>query len=141
MRPPAAAPAPRAPHARADARTSAALNIDVDLLPPGKIINSDLYCQQLMRLKQEVEKTAGIDQRKGHIFSHSANIERVCLGSLIEGQTSFAATKKEMVTTDHGHRNSGAVTNALWASWIETGNSTNGVGVGVWGDQRETGPP
>ncbi|GBP38736.1 Histone-lysine N-methyltransferase SETMAR [Eumeta japonica] len=30
--------------------------IHYELLPPGKIISSDLYCQQLMRLKQEVEK-------------------------------------------------------------------------------------
>ncbi|GBP03854.1 hypothetical protein EVAR_2541_1 [Eumeta japonica] len=36
------------------------------LLTPGKSINSGLYCQQLMRLKQEVEKkTAGTDQQKG----------------------------------------------------------------------------
>ncbi|GBP30135.1 hypothetical protein EVAR_94980_1 [Eumeta japonica] len=30
--------------------------IHYDLLTPGKTINSDLYCQRLMRLRQEVEK-------------------------------------------------------------------------------------
>ncbi|GBP41559.1 Mariner Mos1 transposase [Eumeta japonica] len=30
--------------------------IHYELLPPGETINSDLYCLQLMRLKQEVEK-------------------------------------------------------------------------------------
>ncbi|GBP75436.1 Histone-lysine N-methyltransferase SETMAR [Eumeta japonica] len=30
--------------------------IHYELLPPGKTIISDLYCQQLMRLKQEVEQ-------------------------------------------------------------------------------------
>ncbi|GBP83681.1 hypothetical protein EVAR_57081_1 [Eumeta japonica] len=30
--------------------------IHYELLPPGKTINSNLYCQQLMRLKQEVVK-------------------------------------------------------------------------------------
>ncbi|GBP40029.1 Histone-lysine N-methyltransferase SETMAR [Eumeta japonica] len=30
--------------------------VHYELLPPGKTINSDLYCQQLMRHEQEVEK-------------------------------------------------------------------------------------
>ncbi|GBP33735.1 Mariner Mos1 transposase [Eumeta japonica] len=30
--------------------------IHCELLPQGKTINSDLFCQQLMRLKQEVER-------------------------------------------------------------------------------------
>ncbi|GBP68854.1 hypothetical protein EVAR_46171_1 [Eumeta japonica] len=44
--------------------------IHYKLLPPGKTINSDLHYQQLMRLKQEVEKKiAEIDQQKGCGFS------------------------------------------------------------------------
>ncbi|GBP42099.1 Mariner Mos1 transposase [Eumeta japonica] len=43
--------------------------IHYELLPPGKTINSDLYCQQLMRLKQEVEKTVRIDQQKNGFFT------------------------------------------------------------------------
>ncbi|GBP05920.1 Dynein heavy chain 7, axonemal [Eumeta japonica] len=40
--------------------------IHYELLSPGKTINSDVYCQQLMRLIQEVEKKmGGIDQQKG----------------------------------------------------------------------------
>ncbi|GBP34854.1 hypothetical protein EVAR_95959_1 [Eumeta japonica] len=39
--------------------------IRYELLPPDKSITSNLYCQELMRLKQEVEKAATIDQEKG----------------------------------------------------------------------------
>ncbi|GBP62587.1 hypothetical protein EVAR_47024_1 [Eumeta japonica] len=38
--------------------------IHYELLPPRKTNNSDLYCQQLIKLMQEVEKKAGIDQQK-----------------------------------------------------------------------------
>ncbi|GBP83831.1 Histone-lysine N-methyltransferase SETMAR [Eumeta japonica] len=41
------------------------------LLPPGKFINSDLYCQQLMRIKQEVKKNRPeLINRKGVLFHH-----------------------------------------------------------------------
>ncbi|GBP29280.1 Carbonic anhydrase [Eumeta japonica] len=37
--------------------------VHYELLPPGKTIKSDLYCHQLIRLKQEVEKkTTGFNQ-------------------------------------------------------------------------------
>ncbi|GBP79381.1 Mariner Mos1 transposase [Eumeta japonica] len=43
--------------------------IHYELLPPGKTINSNLYCQQLIRLKQEVEKTRSeLCNRKGVVF-------------------------------------------------------------------------
>ncbi|GBP89443.1 Mariner Mos1 transposase [Eumeta japonica] len=44
-------------------------NIHYELLPPGKTINSDLYYQQLMRLKKEVEKNrAESNNRKGILY-------------------------------------------------------------------------
>ncbi|GBP44598.1 Dolichyl-diphosphooligosaccharide--protein glycosyltransferase subunit 2 [Eumeta japonica] len=79
--------------------------IHYELLPPGKAINSDLYCQQLMKLKQELEKKRlelSIERvwfftmiMPDHThFSHSANIERViallgvfalCNASILQG--------------------------------------------------------
>ncbi|GBP31734.1 Histone-lysine N-methyltransferase SETMAR [Eumeta japonica] len=64
--------------------------IHYELLPPGKTINSDLYCQQLTRLKPEVMtkrpesiNRKGVvyrrDNAKPRIFSNSENIERVWL--------------------------------------------------------------
>ncbi|KAA5582484.1 hypothetical protein F3G14_18510, partial [Acinetobacter baumannii] len=48
--------------------------IHYELLPPGRTIDSELYCEQLMRLKQELkfsqEKAAGINQRRGLVFHH-----------------------------------------------------------------------
>ncbi|CAK1595888.1 unnamed protein product [Parnassius mnemosyne] len=43
-----------------------------ELLPSGKTIDSDLYCQQLMRLKQEIEKKIRLESinRKGVVFHH-----------------------------------------------------------------------
>ncbi|GBP06552.1 Mariner Mos1 transposase [Eumeta japonica] len=41
------------------------------LLPPDKTIDSDLYCHQLMRLKQEVEqKRPDSNNRMGVVFHH-----------------------------------------------------------------------
>ncbi|GBP58674.1 Histone-lysine N-methyltransferase SETMAR [Eumeta japonica] len=42
------------------------------LLPPGKIINLDLFCQYLMRFKQEVKKKKHLQliNRKGVVFHH-----------------------------------------------------------------------
>ncbi|GBP35293.1 Histone-lysine N-methyltransferase SETMAR [Eumeta japonica] len=46
--------------------------IHYELLLPGKTINSDLYCQQLMRLKQEVENNGPkLINRKGVDFHHN----------------------------------------------------------------------
>ncbi|GBP12785.1 Mariner Mos1 transposase [Eumeta japonica] len=45
--------------------------INYELLPPDKTINSDLYCQQLMRLKQGVvKKRPESFNRKGVVFHH-----------------------------------------------------------------------
>ncbi|GBP86613.1 Histone-lysine N-methyltransferase SETMAR [Eumeta japonica] len=45
--------------------------IHYELLPPGKSINSNLYCQQLLRFKQEVEnKRLALINRKGVTFHH-----------------------------------------------------------------------
>ncbi|GBP76075.1 hypothetical protein EVAR_46943_1 [Eumeta japonica] len=45
-----------------------------ELLPPGKTMDSDLYCQQLMRLKQEVEKKRPeLINRKGSRTSQRAS--------------------------------------------------------------------
>ncbi|GBP69315.1 Mariner Mos1 transposase [Eumeta japonica] len=45
--------------------------IHYELLPAGKTINSDLYYQQLMTLKQEVEKKRPeLINRKGVVFQH-----------------------------------------------------------------------
>ncbi|GBP50636.1 Mariner Mos1 transposase [Eumeta japonica] len=42
-----------------------------ELLPPGKTINSDLYCQQLMRHKREAEKKQPESiNRKSVVFHH-----------------------------------------------------------------------
>ncbi|GBP64040.1 Histone-lysine N-methyltransferase SETMAR [Eumeta japonica] len=45
--------------------------IHYELLPPGKTINSDLYCQLLMRFKQELEKKwPEFINRKAVVFHH-----------------------------------------------------------------------
>ncbi|GBP47158.1 Histone-lysine N-methyltransferase SETMAR [Eumeta japonica] len=45
--------------------------IHYELLPPGKTISSDLYCQQLMRLEQELEKKRPkLINSKGVVFYH-----------------------------------------------------------------------
>ncbi|CAH2243567.1 jg12878 [Pararge aegeria aegeria] len=45
--------------------------IHYDLLPPGRTIDSELYCEQLMRLKQEVErKRPELINRRGVGFHH-----------------------------------------------------------------------
>lgn len=42
-----------------------------ELLPPGKTVDSDLYCQQLMRLKQSIqEKWPELIDRKDIVFHH-----------------------------------------------------------------------
>ncbi|GBP16054.1 hypothetical protein EVAR_94395_1 [Eumeta japonica] len=46
--------------------------IHYELLPPSKTINLDLYCQQLMRLTEEVEKN-----------SRNSSTERVCVPTLV----------------------------------------------------------
>ncbi|GBP47934.1 hypothetical protein EVAR_31474_1 [Eumeta japonica] len=47
-----------------------------ELLRPGEIISSDLCCQQLMRLKQEVEKKRSeLINRKGAVF-HQDNVRQ-----------------------------------------------------------------
>lgn len=45
--------------------------VHYELLSPGQTINSDLYCQQLMRLKQSIqEKRPELINRKGVVFHH-----------------------------------------------------------------------
>lgn len=45
--------------------------VHYELLPPGKTIDSDLYCQQLMRLKEALEKNRPeLVNRKGVVFHH-----------------------------------------------------------------------
>ncbi|KAL0859687.1 hypothetical protein ABMA27_010802 [Loxostege sticticalis] len=45
--------------------------IHYELLPPGRTIDSELYCGQLMRLKQEVErKRPELINRRGVVFHH-----------------------------------------------------------------------
>ncbi|TLM46186.1 hypothetical protein FEC26_18845, partial [Acinetobacter baumannii] len=45
--------------------------IHYELLPPGRTIDSELYCEQLMRLKQEVErKRPELINRRGVVFHH-----------------------------------------------------------------------
>ncbi|KAJ0174901.1 hypothetical protein K1T71_010009 [Dendrolimus kikuchii] len=45
--------------------------IHYELLPPGKTIDSELYCEQLMRLKQKVErKRPELINRRGVVFHH-----------------------------------------------------------------------
>ena len=67
--------------------------IHYQLLPPDKIIDSDIYCQQLMMLKKAIEKNRPeLENRKGVVFyrdnataliySHIAKIERAWLGSV-----------------------------------------------------------
>ncbi|GBP88584.1 hypothetical protein EVAR_68614_1 [Eumeta japonica] len=53
--------------------------IHYELLPPSKTINSDVYCQQLMKLKEEVEKIwLELINRKGVVFiTVKLDIERV----------------------------------------------------------------
>ncbi|KAL0852079.1 hypothetical protein ABMA28_000324 [Loxostege sticticalis] len=47
--------------------------IHYELLPPGRTIDSELYCEQLMRLKQEVErKRPELINRRGVVF-HNDN--------------------------------------------------------------------
>ncbi|KAJ0182783.1 hypothetical protein K1T71_002152 [Dendrolimus kikuchii] len=42
-----------------------------ELLPPGRTIDSELYCEQLMRLKQKVErKRPELINRRGVVFHH-----------------------------------------------------------------------
>ncbi|GBP62361.1 hypothetical protein EVAR_47246_1 [Eumeta japonica] len=52
--------------------------IHYELLPSDKIINSDFYCQQLIRFKLEVEKKrVVIDQHKGdaaRMFGRDRNV-------------------------------------------------------------------
>ncbi|CAH2226510.1 jg57 [Pararge aegeria aegeria] len=61
--------------------------IQYELLPPGRTIYSKLYCEQLMRLKQEVErKRPELINRKGCDFF----IMIMCLAS----HTSLAAQQK-----------------------------------------------
>ncbi|GBO99264.1 Mariner Mos1 transposase [Eumeta japonica] len=44
---------------------------EYELLPPGKTMNSVLYCKQLMRLKQEVQKKRPeLSNRKGVVVHH-----------------------------------------------------------------------
>ncbi|CAH2264878.1 jg5707 [Pararge aegeria aegeria] len=46
--------------------------INHELLPPGRIIDSELYCEQLMRLKQEVErKRLELINRRGAQISNN----------------------------------------------------------------------
>ncbi|KAJ0173665.1 hypothetical protein K1T71_010814 [Dendrolimus kikuchii] len=45
--------------------------IHYELLPPGRTIDSELYCEQLMRLKQKVErKRPELINRRGVVFHH-----------------------------------------------------------------------
>ncbi|KAJ0176797.1 hypothetical protein K1T71_007976 [Dendrolimus kikuchii] len=45
--------------------------IHYELLPPGRTIDSELYCEQLMRLKQKVErKRPELINRRGMVFHH-----------------------------------------------------------------------
>ncbi|GBP10555.1 Mariner Mos1 transposase [Eumeta japonica] len=45
--------------------------IHYELLPPGKIFNSNLYCRQLMRLKHEVEdKRPELIDTESDVFHH-----------------------------------------------------------------------
>ncbi|CAH2268872.1 jg21143 [Pararge aegeria aegeria] len=45
--------------------------IHYELLPPGGTIDSELYCDKLMRLKQEVErKRPELSNRRGMVFHH-----------------------------------------------------------------------
>ncbi|GBP36604.1 Mariner Mos1 transposase [Eumeta japonica] len=48
-------------------------NIHYEFSPPVKTINLDVYCQQLMRLKQKVKKKRSNDQRKGCVVFHHDN--------------------------------------------------------------------
>ncbi|KAL0895718.1 hypothetical protein ABMA27_011790 [Loxostege sticticalis] len=45
--------------------------IHYELLPPGRTIDSELYCEQLMRFKQKVErKRPELIHRRGVVFHH-----------------------------------------------------------------------
>ena len=47
--------------------------VHYELLEPGQTINSTLYCQQLMRLKQAIKKKRPeLTNRKGVVFRHNA---------------------------------------------------------------------
>ncbi|GBP51115.1 Histone-lysine N-methyltransferase SETMAR [Eumeta japonica] len=56
--------------------------IHYELLPPGKTINTDLYCQQPMTLQQEVEKRRPeLINRKGLVFHHDNARPHTCLAT------------------------------------------------------------
>ncbi|GBP69960.1 hypothetical protein EVAR_85728_1 [Eumeta japonica] len=104
-----------------------------ELLPPGKIINSDLYRQQVMRLKQEVEKNRpALIYRKGVGFQNDnakylANIE------------SLVALA---VTTFYGHpqsqRSQQFIVGLLCRNMISDAGK---LMEREWNDRRGSGPP
>ncbi|GBP36335.1 Histone-lysine N-methyltransferase SETMAR [Eumeta japonica] len=74
------------------------------LLPPGKTIDSDIYCQLLMRLKQEEEKTGPESiNRKGVVFHHDNAKPHISLDT-------------QQILRDWLGRESGSIPNPGWSS-------------------------
>ncbi|GBP18720.1 Histone-lysine N-methyltransferase SETMAR [Eumeta japonica] len=82
-----------------------------ELLPPGKTINGDLYCQQLMRLKQEVEKKSPELINRNAVVVHHDNARPHTYLAAQQILKEFAIRADIKQTSRTGVRNEGHLAN------------------------------